>query len=331
MTSFVCLVHYHELGLKGRNRSVFERQLRENIARALRDRIPEARVTRISGRECVSAASFEQAQQIAQIVSLIPGVARVSCAIKTERSFEAMCAASLDALAHVEPYVSYKVQARRANTDFATPSMELNQLIGAHLYERLPDKRIQMREQDATVYVEVIENATYVYTYTVKGIGGLPVGSSGKVVCLLSAGLDSPIAAWRLMRRGARVIGLHFSGAPEVPDTSSYLVQEIAKVLRSAGGLEKVVCVSFGSYQRQIALAVPDKLRIIFYRRLMVAVANEVAARMGAKALVTGESLGQVASQTLDNIRAVDKVAKWPILRPLIGSDKLEIIDEAKR
>ena len=331
MEQFVCLVHYHELGLKGRNRANFERQLRENIARALHESFPSAIVSKISGRVRITADSFAQSQGIADIVIQIPGVVRVSCALKTERTLETMHNAALELLTLAEPYETFKVEARRANTDFPINSMEMNQQIGALLCESLPHKRVQMREYDAKVHVEVIEGSAYVYVYTVRGVGGLPVGSSGKVVCLLSAGLDSPVAAWRLMRRGAQVIGLHFSGAPEVPDTSTYLVKEIAHVLMPAGGLRRLISVPFGAYQRLIALAVPDKLRVVFYRRLMFAVANEVAVREGAKALVTGESLGQVASQTLDNIRAVDVVAKWPVLRPLIGTDKQEIIAEAQR
>ena len=328
---YVCLVHYHEIGLKGRNRSVFEEILRTNIKRALLRIEPSVRVIKISGRECVTASSFEQAQQIAQIVSLIPGVVRVSCALQTVRDLEAICDASLMSLSFAEPYVSFKVEARRANTDFPISSMEMNQLVGEWLCARLPDKRVLMRDMDVKVHVEVIENNAYVYTYSVRGVGGLPVGSSGRVVCLLSAGLDSPVAAWRMMRRGALVTGLHFSGAPEVPDTSSYLVREIAGALLPSGGLDRLFCVPLGSFQREIALKVPDKLRVIFYRRLMFVVANELCLQEGAKALVTGESLGQVASQTLDNIRAVDEVSVWPVLRPLIGTDKQEIIDEAKR
>lgn len=331
MMSYVCLVHYHELGLKGRNRSVFERQLRSNIRRALESILPDAAVTKLSGRECVAVESFEQAQIVAGRVALIPGVAKVSCALKTERDLDAINTAALRILELAEPYTTFKVEARRANTDFPIPSMEMNKLVGAYLFEHTQDKKIQMRDMDAKVHVEVIENSAYAYTYSIRGVGGLPVGSAGKVVCLLSAGLDSPVAAWRIMRRGAWVYGLHFSGAPEVPDTSSFLVQEIVRALGPAGGIKKLVCVAFGSYQREIALKVPDKLRVIFYRRLMVAVANELARKEGAKALVTGESLGQVASQTLDNIRAVDEVAAWPILRPLIGTDKQEIVDEARR
>ncbi len=163
------------------------------------------------------------------------------------------------------------------------------------------------------------------------GVGGLPVGSSGKVVCLLSSGIDSPVATWKLARRGAVCIGVHFSGRPQTSDASEYLVDDIARVLERTGCIARVYTVPFGDYQREIALTVPPELRVIMYRRLMFKVAEALAARERAGALVTGESLGQVASQTLDNIRATDDAVDLPVFRPLIGTDKLEIIREAER
>jgi thiamine biosynthesis protein ThiI len=328
---YVCLVHYHELGLKGHNRSRFERQLRENIKAALADAYPQARVSRISGRELVDVGSLDEAKAVARIIALIPGVVRVSCGVRCARELDAINEVALDLVGSEEPFNTFKVDARRANTDFPVSSMEMNRLVGAYLCERLPEKGVRMREPDVCVHVEVIQGQAFVYTHSVRAVGGLPVGSSGRVLCLLSAGLDSPVAAWRMMRRGALVTGLHFSGAPETPDTSEYLVREIAAVLRPAAGLTRLAIVRFGGYQREIARIVPPELRVIFYRRLMFAVANRVALLEGAGALVTGESLGQVASQTLDNIRATDAVAELPVLRPLIGSDKQEIIDEAQR
>jgi thiamine biosynthesis protein ThiI len=177
----------------------------------------------------------------------------------------------------------------------------------------------------------MVEGSAFIYAQTTRGVGGLPVGTAGGVVCLLSAGLDSPVAAWRMMKRGATVTALHFSGRPETADTSEHLVRDIIETLRPIGGIERLCVAPFGAYQRELADRVPPELRVIFYRRLMFAVANRVAGRFRAKALVTGESLGQVASQTLDNIRAVDAVAAYPVLRPLIGTDKQEIIEEAQR
>jgi thiamine biosynthesis protein ThiI len=208
--------------------------------------------------------------------------------------------------------------------------MQLNDQVGAYLSECFPKLEVRMREPDATVHVEVIEGSAYVYALSVKGIGGLPAGSSGKVVSLLSSGIDSPVATWQLLRRGAEVYALHFSGAPEAAATSEHLVRQIAEVLAETGGLASLAVARIGAYQREIALAVPEKLRVVFYRRLMLAVACSYAESVGARALVTGESLGQVASQTLDNIRATDEASSLPVLRPLIGTDKQEIIDKAK-
>jgi thiamine biosynthesis protein ThiI len=310
---------------------MFERKLKDNIADALAGGFPAATVSRLSGRLLVSVASRAQALEAARVIALIPGVVRVSCGLRCPRELEAVDAAALQVLTEAEPFASFKVAARRANTDFPLSSMELNRVVGEYLCAQLPTKTVRMHDPDATVHVEIIQGSGFTYVFTMKGVGGLPVGSGGRVVSLLSAGLDSPVATWRIMRRGATVTGLHFSGRPEVPDTSEHLVRRIAEVLRPAQGLRRLCVVPFGGYQRQIARDVPADLRVIFYRRLMFAVANAVARREGAKALVTGESLGQVASQTLDNIRAVDAVAEFPVLRPLIGTDKQEIIAEAQR
>jgi thiamine biosynthesis protein ThiI len=327
---FICLVHYHEVGLKGRNRSGFERKLKENIERRTAS-FSGARVTRISGRLLVTVQSWTDALAVAAEVSQVPGVVRASCGLRTAQEFEDVYEASLWVLERCEPYETFKVDARRANTNFPTDSMKLNQIIGSWLCEHLPEKVVRMREPDARLHVEMIEGSAFIYALTMKGVGGLPVGTAGEVVCLLSAGLDSPVAAWRMMKRGATVTALHFSGRPETADTSEHLVREIIEILRPLDGLKRLCVVAFGSYQREIAERVPPELRVLFYRRLMFAVANRVAQRFRAKALVTGESLGQVASQTLDNILVTDAAARYPVLRPLIGTDKQEIVNEAER
>jgi thiamine biosynthesis protein ThiI len=326
---FICLAHYHEVGLKGRNRPLFERKLKENIEQRMAAIAP-ARVSRVSGRLLISVGSWEEARAVADALACVPGIVRLSCGIRTAQELGEVCQAALWLLDRSEPYDSFKVDARRANTDFPIDSMSLNQLVGARLVESLPTKSVKMREPDVRVHVEMVEGSAFVYAHTTKALGGLPVGTAGSVVCLLSAGIDSPVATWRMMRRGATVTALHFSGRPETSDDSEHLVEELLEVLRPMGGIERLAVVAFGGYQREIADRVPPKLRVLFYRRLMLATANRVAARWRAKALVTGESLGQVASQTLDNILAVDSVADYPVLRPLIGMDKQEIIDEAR-
>ena len=329
----ICLVHYHEIGLKGHNRGVFETRLLNNLA-ALLEGFPLVTIRRISGRLCVfikEGADRETALAIADAIVRVPGVARVSCGFKCERDLGEMADAARIALGESGPFETFKVAARRNHTDFATGSMEMNQLIGSALCEAFPEAGVKMKNPDVQVGVEVVQNAAYVYARSVPGIGGLPVGSSGAVMCLLSSGIDSPVALHRMARRGAICHAVHFSGRPQTSDASEYLVDDIAHVLERTGCIARVYTVAFGDYQREIASAVPPALRVIMYRRLMFKVAEALAVREKAGALVTGESLGQVASQTLDNIRATDAAVSCPVFRPLIGTDKLEIIGEAER
>lgn len=334
MTTYqrICLAHYHEIGLKGHNRSAFEMRLLKNLESIL---TPFAVVTlrRIAGRICVylrEGTTCNEAYQVADVMKDIPGVARVSCGFKCPRSLEIMSQVAAQALSEGGSFLTFKVAARRNHTDFTTTSMQLNQIVGEYLCHAFPDKQVKMKHPDLSVGVEVVQDAAYIYAYSKSGIGGLPVGSSGKVISLLSSGIDSPVATWRLARRGAICIGVHFSGHPQTSDASTYLVDDIAHVLAKTECIARIYTVSFGDYQREIALAVPPALRVIMYRRLMFKVAQELAYREGALALVTGESLGQVASQTLENIRCTDAAVDLPVLRPLIGSDKRDIIDEAK-
>ena len=341
MTEFqrIILVHYHEIGLKGHNRSTFEMRLLRNLEKLLGG-FPLVTIHRIAGRLLVflkEGTGYEVANACADAITGVPGVARVSCGFKCERSMEAMGEAAVEALRealeHDPRADSFKVAARRNHTDFPIDSMQLNRDIGAVLCEAYPNLAVRMKDPALTVGVEVVQNASYVYARSIRGVGGLPVGSAGKLVCLLSSGIDSPVATWRMARRGGVCLGVHFSGRPQTSDASEFLVKDIAEVLARTGCIAKVFVVPFGDYQREISLVVPPSLRIIIYRRLMFRVAHAIARREGAKGLVTGESLGQVASQTIENMAVVNAVvpADFPILRPLCGTDKLEIIDEAKR
>lgn len=328
----VCLVHYHEIGLKGHNRSQFEKRLVSNIKALLHD-YPLESIKRISGRICLfldQDASYEVACKVADHIAGVPGVARVSSGYRCIQDIEVMREVAVKALSDVESFETFKAAARRNHTDFPIDSMELNQIIGAALCRSFPDKKVKMKNPDVIVHVEVIEGHTYIYARSIPGIGGLPVGTAGKAVCLMSSGIDSPVACWKIARRGAICIGVHFSGRPETLDTSEYLCDDIGHVLEKTGCFAKLYIAPIGSYQREIAELVPPSLRIIFYRRFMYKIAEQIALREGAKALVTGESLGQVASQTMDNMLVTNASVSLPIYRPLIGSDKLEIIHDAE-
>lgn len=329
----VCLVHYHEIGLKGHNRSQFEKRLVANI-KALLSRDIYQEIKRISGRLCIifqESVTSEVALQMLGRIASVPGVARVSSGYKAEQDLDNMYETAIRALHEVNEFSSFKVSARRNHTDFPIDSMQLNQLVGAALCRAFPEKKVKMKNPDVEVRVEVIEGSCYIYARSIPGVGGLPVGSAGKVVCLMSSGIDSPVACWRLARRGAVCIGVHFSGRPETVETSEYLCDDIAKVLEQSGCFARLYVAPIGYYQREMASLVPPSMRIIFYRRFMYTIADRIAHLEGAKALVTGESLGQVASQTLENIQVTNACVTLPVFRPLIGSDKLEIIHDAQR
>lgn len=328
------LIHYHEIGLKGRNRASFEERLRANVAYRLRG-VAGSRVERVASRLLVRYDHPHAREEVLAACAAIPGVMHVSDALMLSRAMgdirraaeavlrEAMAAASA-------PVRTFAVDARRSSTDHPLSGREMNVDIGSHL-QGASGLAVDLTRPDVRVHVEVVQGSAYVYARRVPGPGGLPVGTSGTLVALLSAGIDSPVAVWRMMKRGAVVVGVHFSGAPQTSDSSSSDVLDLAAALAPAGGLARLYAVPFGELQRRIALECPPDLRVILYRRLMVRVAEALAGAEHAAALVTGEALGQVASQTLDNIAAIDAAASLPVLRPLVGSDKSEIIDEAMR
>lgn len=330
MASRVCLVHYHEIGLKGNNRARFERILMDNIKAALAA-FSVATITRISGHILVTFSVSGEAERAFPLIAKVPGVARVSLAFHTNREPGEYCAAAIKALEEFGEFNSFKVVARRSNTDYELTSMDLNKQVGEVLCSAFPDKKVLMKGCDAQVHVLVVQGSVYVYARSERGVGGLPQGSAGKVVTLLSSGIDSPVATWLLARRGAVPVPVHFSGRPQTADTSEYLCQDIIQALAPCVQVGRLYVIPFGDCQREISIACPSDLRVIMYRRVMYAVAERIAQLEGAKALVTGESLGQVASQTLENIMAVNEVVDIPVFRPLIGSDKQEIIARAEQ
>ena len=328
MTERLCLVHYHEIGLKGKNRSTFENQLVTNLHRAL-SAFPVANIARISGYIVVETEDRRASEELAATIRRVPGVARVSLAYKCGLDEGEYVAAAIDALGEAGEFGSFKVHARRSSTNYELHSLDMNRLVGAALCEAFPDKKVDVHNPDVTVIVHVVQGNTFVYAASAPGVGGLPVGTAGKVVTLLSSGFDSPVATWMVGRRGATCVPVHFSGRPMTADTSEWLCQDIVDALAPSGIVGRLYVVPFGERQREISLAVPQSLRIIMYRRVMLQVSERIALLEGAKAIVTGESLGQVASQTLDNIAAVNEAVTMPVLRPLIGSDKQEIIVRA--
>jgi thiamine biosynthesis protein ThiI len=322
------IVHYHEISLKRGNRPLFLRHLLQNLERATRDLGP-VRVRQLPGRILLDLEGNARPDAVAARVGRVCGVASAALATRVPSSVDAMkhaVAAAVDGRA----FASFRISARRAFKTYPLTSVELNRVLGAFVVERT-GARVDLRAPELEIHVEVLPAETFVYAGRLAGPGGLPVGTAGTVAALLSGGIDSPVAAWRMMKRGCRVVFVHFHSVPYLPATSQAKARALVERLTAWQYRSQLFLVPLGEIQREVVLSVPPPLRVVVYRRLMVRIAEALGRQVGALALTTGESLGQVASQTLTNIARVDEVAGLPILRPLIGMDKLEITGEAQR
>jgi thiamine biosynthesis protein ThiI len=324
----VVLVHYHELGLKRGNRPLFLRHLARNLRRATSDLGP-VNLRQVSGRLLLELDEHPDPAAVRDRVRRVCGVASAALAYRVVSTVEAMQAVVAE-LVEGRTFASFRISARRAFKTYPLTSVELNRQLGAFVLERVATK-VDLRQPELEIHVEVMPAETFVYVDPEPGPGGLPVGASGTVAALLSGGIDSPVAAWRMMKRGCRVVFVHFHSVPYLPPTSQAKARALVERLTEWQYDSTLVLVPFGEIQREVVLTVPPPARVVIYRRLMVRIAEALARKHGAVALTTGESLGQVASQTLPNIARIDEAATMPILRPLIGMDKLEITEQARR
>ena len=324
----VLVVHYHEISLKRGNRPLFLRRLRRNLERALADLGP-APVQQRSGRIVVDLEDHPKPDAVRDRVSRVFGVASVTLAYRSPSTLEAMKGV-LGRLLEGRSFPSFRITARRAFKTYPLTSVELNRALGAFVLERVPT-RVDLEHAAQEIRVEVLPEETFISLDRVEGPGGLPVGVSGTVTALLSGGIDSPVAAWRMMKRGCRVVFVHFHSVPYLPATSQAKARALVERLTQWQHDSRLYLVPFGEIQREVVLAVPPPLRVVVYRRLMLRIAETLARRAGALALATGESLGQVASQTLANLAVIGAVTTLPVLRPLLGFDKGEITDQAAR
>jgi tRNA uracil 4-sulfurtransferase len=324
----VVVVHYHEISLKRGNRPLFLRQLARNLERAAADLGPVTLRQR-PGRIVLDLDDNPKPEAVVERAQRVCGVASVSLGYRTSSTLQAM-QSLIGHLVEGRTFGSFRISARRAFKTYPMSSVELNRALGAFVLERVKT-RVSLEHPEVDIAVEVLPDETFVSLDRRPGPGGLPVGASGTVAALISGGIDSPVAAWRMMKRGCRVVFVHFHSVPYLPDTSQVKVRALVERLTEWQYASRVHLVPFGEIQREVVLSVPPPARVVVYRRLMLRIAEAIARRSGALALATGESLGQVASQTLENIAAIDAVATMPVLRPLIGTDKIEITDEAKR
>lgn len=323
------LVHYSEVALKGKNRPWFIHRLVRNLHMALAGlnvkevRTPIGRIEVVLGRE-------ERLPEINERLCRVFGVANFSTATRVAPEVEAIAGAILSRLPPKETFNTFRVYVRRADQHFPIPSPELARELGSRVWHARGWK-VDLDDAELVIRVEIIPGAAYCYIGREAGPGGLPTGTAGRVVALLSGGIDSPVAAWRMMKRGCHVTLVHFHSAPFLSTTSQEKARRLAEVLTRYQMRTRLYLVPFGELQRQVTLSVPGDLRVIVYRRMMLRIAQRIARAVRARALVTGDVIGQVASQTLDNMTVIDRASHMTVLRPLVGMDKEEIVAAAER
>jgi len=330
------LLRYHEIAIKGQNRSWFEELLASNARNLIQKAFgpdTSVKIQRVHGRVLLETRWDELTRET---LNQVFGISSFSPTRKVQTDKPAILAAALE---EFDSYVkthglprSFRVETRRSDKVFPETSMELDRWIGSQIHDRYPTLLVQLKNPEFTLGVEIRSHESFLWTEKYAAQGGLPVGSHGKVLSLISGGLDSPVASLQTLKRGACVEFVHFYGAPFVGEEALEKVKDLARIVnRFQPHPQALNIVPFGKLQEKIALATNPKMRTLLYRRMMVRIANALATKSSALALVTGESLGQVASQTLENIGIVDAVSELPIFRPLIGLDKEEIIERARR
>lgn len=335
MTYYI-VVHYAEIGLKGRNRGLFERQLQRNVGERLSG-LDVTAVERLSGRLLVRLGSAASRAAAVKRLRTVPGVAYFASAYSAPKDIEAIKEAVVEKLALSSTeglagrsYRSFKTAARRADKRFPLTSPEINAAVGGHV-QAATGWAVDLKNPELTIHIELLFKEVFFYFERMDGVGGLPVGTSGTVGLLLSGGIDSPVAGFCALKRGCNVVPIHFHSGPFGDwQGSEDKVRRLVAVLRPYGVAPRYYVVPIGEIQREIVAEAPAPPRVLLYRRLMLRIGEALIRREGGLALVTGESLGQVASQTLESLASVQAVAAMPVLRPLIGLDKQEIVTQAE-
>jgi thiamine biosynthesis protein ThiI len=322
------VVHYHELGLKGGNRDYFENRLCRNI-RATLTGCDCGEIRRLSGRILLELRAGSDLGEVQRRLGKVSGIAYFAEAWSAPFSLEGLEEKAWE-LIGAKTFESFKVSTRRADKNFPHTSVEINQRVGGTIQQRC-GRRVDLENPELTCSIEVVDHRALIYVDRRPGIGGLPTATSGKVVVLLSGGLDSPVAAWKVIRRGCTAIFVHFHSFPYTNKESQEKARQLATLLSEYQLRSKLYLVPFAEVQRHIMVETPADSRVILYRRYMMRLAQRIAWRERARVLVTGDSIGQVASQTIENIDVVSRAVEMPILRPLIGDDKIEIVDLARK
>jgi len=322
------VVHYQEIALKGKNRPWFLARLVRHIREGVRD-LDVREVRPLMGRiELVLGPDADRAAVDERLRHTF-GIANFSHASRGPLDIDGLAAAIIRDLQGREP-ASFRVSVRRADKRFPIPSPQMEREVGGRIKAAF-GWPVSLGHPELTVYVELLTEEAFYFVDKERGPGGLPAGTAGRVVCLLSGGIDSPVAAHRMMKRGCSVTFVHFHSYPILSRASQDKARELVGRLNTWQHQSRLFLVAFGDIQQQVLLSVPPPLRVVVYRRFMLRIAERIARARRAQALVTGDVVGQVASQTLENLTVVGAATTMPLLRPLVGMDKEEITEQAQR
>jgi thiamine biosynthesis protein ThiI len=326
------LVRYGEIYLKGQNRPFFERTLVDNIKKVLGN-YDKAKVFKSQGRIYIEEIPVERAALDA--LSKVFGIIGINPAWKTKKDLEyiknmlkVIVEDALEKTTGENP--TFKVESRRADKTFPMGSMDLNRDMGAFILQNFPQLKVDVHNPDIRINLEIREHA-YAYHENIPGAGGMPVGTNGKTTLLLSGGIDSPVAGWMIAKRGVRLTAVHYHSFPYTSDKAKEKVIDLCRLLTHYCGPIRLHVVPFTEIQQELYEKCPDGLLTVLMRRFMMKIAEIIAIKDGAQALITGESIGQVASQTLEALASTDDAVSLPVFRPLIGMDKKEIVEIAEK
>jgi thiamine biosynthesis protein ThiI len=336
MTERSIILRYHEIALKGDNRGWFEDRLALNAKKLLQRALGKDAAIDIKRHYGRIEVQTEWNEESREALTRLFGVSSFSPMRKVKTDKEMLGRAVVEEFDRYRTTYGmptrFKVKTKRSDKALPESSTDLDRYFGAIIKDLYPSLIVDLKNPDMTVGVELRFEESFIWTEKIPALGGLPVGSNGSVLSLLSGGLDSPVAAIQVLRRGSPSAYLHFYGAPFVGEEVLAKIEDLVRIInRYQPNPQPLHLVPFGKIQEKIALVTNPKMRTLLYRRMMIRVANRLAKRIGAEAIVTGESLGQVASQTVENMATINAVAEIPILRPLVTYDKIEIVAQAKK
>lgn len=329
---YIFIVRCGEVALKGMNKPYFERMLVERIKKLLK-KFPGCTVKRQEGLIFVRAEKIHDKQAIIKEISKVFGVASISPAIETESTMEAIGEAAVQYMNEAieeRGIKTFKVEAKRADKSFPVKSPEIGRIIGAKVLIGCKVLKVDVHHPDCLLFVDVRQGKSYIYQDKIQGFGGLPLGTNGKGMTLLSGGIDSPVATWMMAKRGMLIEAIHFHSYPYTSQRAQEKVEDLAKIVATYCGRFKMHVINLLPIQEQIVQNCPEDETTILVRRFMMRIAEKVAEETGCTMLITGENLGQVASQTAESLVVTDSSVKMPVMRPLIAMDKVDIMDKAQ-